>query len=215
MLKQTSTSVEVAEGFLPTRHSLLSRLRDLDDQRSWRDFFDTYWKLIYSAATKCGLSDAEAQDVVQETVITVSRKIGDFKYDPAAGSFKGWLLNTTRWRIQDHIRKRSPGSHSLADEATPRKDDPLAEIPDPTASVLDATWEAEWQKNLLDAALERVKRQAKPKHFQIFELYTLKKWPAAQVASTLAVSTGFVHLTVHRISHLIKKEVRRLEKQNY
>jgi DNA-directed RNA polymerase specialized sigma24 family protein len=68
--------------FLPTRRSLLSRLRNLEDNASWQDFFETYWKLIYSAATKAGLSDADAQDVVQETVLTVTRRIGEFRYDP-------------------------------------------------------------------------------------------------------------------------------------
>ena len=91
------------DAYLPTRRSLLSRLKDWDDQRSWKDFFDTYWKLIYNAALKAGLSHDEAEEVVQETVLTVTRKIKDLKYDPALGSFKGWLLNTTRWRIADQF----------------------------------------------------------------------------------------------------------------
>ena len=57
---------------LPTRQSLLSRLRDWDDQESWREFFDTYWRLIHGLALKCGLTDAEAQDVVQETMVSVA-----------------------------------------------------------------------------------------------------------------------------------------------
>ena len=72
---------------IPTRHSLLNRLKDWDDQTSWQEFFDTYWRLIYSVAIKAGLSDAEAQEVVQETVIGVARKISEFKADPAHGSF--------------------------------------------------------------------------------------------------------------------------------
>src|SRR2546422_8175240 len=92
---------------IPTRHSLLSRLKDWDDQDSWRDFFNTYWKLIYGAAIKSGLSDTEAQEVVQETVITIAKKINEFKTDPALGSFRGWLLHITRWRIADQFRRRA------------------------------------------------------------------------------------------------------------
>ena len=58
-----------------------------------------YWRLIYSAAVKSGLSDAEAQEVVQDTVITVAKKMEEFTYDPAVDSFKGWLLYLTRKRI--------------------------------------------------------------------------------------------------------------------
>src|SRR2546426_1573632 len=71
----------------------------------WKDFFDTYWKLVYGVAIKSGLNDAEAQDVVQETVLSVAKKMHQFKYDPAAGSFKNWLLLITRRRIADHLRK--------------------------------------------------------------------------------------------------------------
>ena len=78
--------------FIPTRQSLLSRLKDWDDHESWRVFFETYWKLIYNAAIKAGLADAEAQDVVQETVISVMKSMPGFEYDAQHGSFKGWLL---------------------------------------------------------------------------------------------------------------------------
>src|SRR5256885_10482007 len=94
------------EASLQTRWSLIGRLKNLDDQQSWQDFFDAYWKLIYSVALKAGLSDAEAQDVVQETVISVAKKMPEFKADPATGSFKSWLLTLTRWRIVDQVRKR-------------------------------------------------------------------------------------------------------------
>ena len=60
---------------LPTRRTLLSRLRNLGDDASWRVFFDTYWRLIYNVARKAGLPDSDAQDVVQDTVIAVARKM--------------------------------------------------------------------------------------------------------------------------------------------
>ena len=76
-------------GLLATRRSLVDRLANWDDRERWQEFFDTYWKLIYSAARKSGLTDSEAQEVVQETVITVAKNIDKLRYDPAIGSFKG------------------------------------------------------------------------------------------------------------------------------
>jgi hypothetical protein len=61
------------EEFLPTRNSLLSRLKNWDDQEGWRDFFDIYWKFLYSIAIKAGLSDNDARDVVQDTVVAVAK----------------------------------------------------------------------------------------------------------------------------------------------
>src|SRR2546428_11792243 len=94
---------------LATRRSLVERLADWGDQLRWQEFFDTYSKLIYSAARQSGLTDAEAQEVVQETVITVAKNIGKLKYDPAIGSFKGWLLQITRWRIADQFSQPETG----------------------------------------------------------------------------------------------------------
>ena len=90
---------------LPTRRSLVSRLRDLGDSESWRTFFETYWRLIYNLARKSGLSDDQAQEVVQETVIAVARQMPNFRYDPAKGSFKHWLLLICR---RQNSRSPSP-----------------------------------------------------------------------------------------------------------
>ncbi|MBI4327138.1 MAG: sigma-70 family RNA polymerase sigma factor [Chloroflexi bacterium] len=148
-----------SDEFLPTRRSLLSRLKDWDDKESWKDFFDTYWKLIYGVAVKSGLNDAEAQDVVQEAVISVAKKMRDFKYDPAVGSFKGWLLLITRRRIADHLRKRyrqGPVVEHRSNDSS--RTDPLERIPDPDSLNVEAVWEEEWERNLLDAAIRKVKR---------------------------------------------------------
>src|ERR1700720_805237 len=91
---------------MPTRKSLIGRLKDWNDQESWKAFFDTYWKLIYSTAIKAGLRDAEAEEGVQETVISVLKSMQEFQYDKTRGSFKSWLLRLTTWRIADQLRKR-------------------------------------------------------------------------------------------------------------
>src|SRR6185436_18304938 len=114
---------------IPTRHSLLTRLKNREDEASWQDFFNTYWKLVYGVAVKSGLTDQEAQEVVQETVITVARRIPEFKYNPANCSFKTWLLNLTRWRITDQLRKRRPQTFQRPSDHTPRTDI-VDQIPD-------------------------------------------------------------------------------------
>jgi RNA polymerase sigma factor (sigma-70 family) len=199
--------------FLPTRQSLLSRLKDWDDQESWRDFFNTYWKLIYGVALKAGLSESEAQEVVQETVLSVAKKMKEFKYDPALGSFKGWLLQLTRWRITDQMRKRKP--HEAAGAPAPSDQPPrtatIERIPNPDGPALDDVWEQEWQQNLVDAALNRVKGQVSARQYQIFDCHVIKQWPVAKVARTLGVSATQVYLAKHRVGALVKKEVKRLE----
>ncbi|MGA2244015.1 MAG: sigma-70 family RNA polymerase sigma factor [Verrucomicrobiota bacterium] len=195
---------------LPTRYSLLSRLQDWDDQDSWKEFFDTYWGLIYSFALKSGLTAAEAEDVVQETIISVAKDIQKFKRDPKFGSFKGWLRNLTRWRIADQLRKRhEPGSvpMELAEQASIELD--VAEFP--ASAEAESIWDDEWRANLMKVALDNVKRMVKEEHYQMFDLYVVKQWRPGRVAITLGVSVGQVYLVKYRLGALLKKEIRRLE----
>jgi len=198
-----------------TRHSLLSRLKQSNAQESWREFFDAYWRLIYTTGLKAGLTDVEAQEVVQETVLTVVKKIKSFHYDPAVGSFKGWLLTIVRWRIGDQFRKRprqiQPPSPRWGQEMSETAT--LERIPDPSPINLDAVWEEEWQSALFAAALLRVKRQANARHYQMFDLHAIKHWSVDKVAQTLGVSAGQVRLAKHRITALMRREVARLEKE--
>jgi RNA polymerase sigma factor (sigma-70 family) len=197
---------------IPTRYSLLSRLQNWDDGGSWKEFFDTYWQLIYSTAIKSGLTQSEAQDVVQETIICVAKDINKFKRDRGRGSFKGWLKNLTRWRIADQLRKRIRANGGAMVESASELTS--AEIADPAAG-LEAAWEEEWQANLLAAAMQRVKGRVKEEHYQMFDLYAVRGWPVNKVAELLGVSVARIYLVKHRVAGLIRKEVRLLEEKEY
>jgi RNA polymerase sigma factor (sigma-70 family) len=202
-------STKTSDALLPTRRSLISRLRNCEDQESWRQFFDTYWKLIYSFAIRCGCTDSEAEEVVQETVISLARKMPEYRYDPSLCSFKGWLMHVTNWRVVDQLRKRRPENTPL-DSTTARF---VEELANPGCSDLEALWETEWQKNLIAAAMERVKRKVNAEHYQIFHLLIIKRHSPQKVASLLKVNAARVYLVKHRVSALVQKEIKLLTNQ--
>jgi len=196
-----------------TRATLINRLKDWQDQTSWQEFFAIYWELIFRVARKAGLSEEEAQDVVQETLCSVARHMPTFKYDPAKGSFKAWLLNQTRWRITDQFRKRGPAVQNPPPGETATGTSPIDKIMDPASHDLDALWEARWEKTLLDGALVNVRRKVDPQKFQVFDFYVNKEWPPEKVAETFSISVSQVYLVKHRVTEMIKEEVKRLEKE--
>jgi RNA polymerase sigma-70 factor (ECF subfamily) len=171
------------DDLLPTRQTLLERLKDWTDDASWRVFFDTYWQLIYRIALKAGLTKSEAEEVVQQTMISVAKAMKDFRYDPARGSFKGWLLQLTVWRITNQFNRRRLGAPvEVAPPPPPAgaegEDSPAeAQVP----AELERIWDAEWEESLLHTALERVRRQANPKHYQIFDLCVIQRKPTKEV----------------------------------
>jgi RNA polymerase sigma-70 factor (ECF subfamily) len=215
-----------AEDSVPTRQSLLFRLKRWDDSAGWQEFFERYWELIYNVARQAGLNDAEAQDVVQETVIAVARKIGEFKADARRGSFKSWLLGQARWRIGDQFRARKrearafSGSPETAggefpalpsDEDT--RTDPLHRVADPTGDPLEGTWNEEWEQHVLRVALEKVKAQVSVKQFQMYELHVRQGLSVGDTARAVGRTKAAVYMATTRVGRVLKREIKVLTVQ--
>jgi RNA polymerase sigma-70 factor (ECF subfamily) len=222
---------------IPTRASLLQRLKDPADQAGWDEFFRTYRGLIHGVARRAGLSETEAKEVVQETFIAIARKMPEFRYDPAKDSFKGWLLQITRWRIADQFRKRpvagleppstvsgtGPRPATSAEayeparglsgggEAGTRRTATVDRIPDPAGSALTAIWDEEWEKHLLSTALARIKRRVNPAHYEIYHLHVILGRPVSEVKRALGVNVGQIYLAKHCVGRLLRREVSKLE----
>ena len=201
---------------LPTRQSLLSRLRDWQNQDGWRKFFDTYWRLIYNVARKSGLADAQAQDVVQNTFIYLSRRMPNFHYDPARGSFKSWLRVVTRSRIHVYLRQQKADEKFRREplpSAKSQKTDGVEEMPALAGDALDEVWQREWEENLLNTALHRLRSKVSSQQLLIFRLATLGDLPLIQVAKKLGVSLAQVYLARHRVGKPFNTEVLRLRRE--
>lgn len=197
---------------IPTRASLLSRLRNWDDEQSWQRFFDLYWKLIYSVARKAGLSDPEAQDVVQETIISVARHMPSFKYDPSLGSFKAWLMQLTRWRIMDELRKKQYESGGKKRPREQALGSAVIEMHAGTSDFqLEALWNEEWNQHMLETAISKVKRQVSAAQFQMFHLHVVKQVPAKDVAKRLKAKLAEVYFAKYKVGRLVQKQIRLLE----
>lgn len=193
---------------LPTRQSLLSRLRDWDDQESWRHFFDLYWKLLHGMARERGLNEQEAQEVVQETVIGVARSMPGFRYQPERCSFKSFLRHILEKKVADSYRRRERAARNIAlDTDDSSALDPIDQLAAPRDEAPDALWDKHWRQHLFDAAVERVKGRVTVKQFQIFHRLAVLGHKPGEVARTLDVNIAQVYLTRHRVAARIKKEL--------
>lgn len=193
-----------------TRRSLIVRLQDWQDRRSWDEFYRTYWRLIYSVATKAGLKDDEAWDVVQETVLTIAKQSRKRLYDPERGSFKSWLLKVTGWRINDRFRKTRRERALISPDGEPDADH-AGTIADMDGVTFEKIWESEWKQNITKAALERVKAKVSPKQYQIFDYAVLREMDTSKVRELLGVSLASIYLAKHRIGAQLRKEIEQLK----
>lgn len=206
-----SNSEEVSS--LRTRPSLLFRVRSWEDGTSWAEFHRLYRKLIYGLARRSGLPHADAEDVTQDVFKCVAETIHTFESDPNRGTFRGWLMNLTRWRITDKFNARPKDEqHSVRshDEPGPRTST-IERVPD--RADADSEWQQEWQRHLLDAACERIARRVKARHYQVFDLYIRQQWPVLKVAKELGINPASIYLIGHRLTKQLKAEVEKLKNQ--
>ena len=144
-----------------TRLTLLARLRDVADAGAWAEFVDLYAPLLYGLARRHGLQDADAADLTQDVLRAVVNALPRLAYDPARGSFRGWLFTVARNQVRKfaNARKRQPRGGG-ADEL-------LRQQPAPEE---EAAWEREYRERLFAWAAERVRHQFRPATWQAFWL---------------------------------------------
>ena len=99
-----------ASGSPATRESLLLRLPDHGDDEAWAEFLELYQPLLQKLAIGWGLQQADAAEVVQDTLPAVARSIDGFRRQPRSGAFRAWLTQIARRKLIDHLAqiKRQP-----------------------------------------------------------------------------------------------------------
>ncbi len=196
---------------LETRSSLIQRLKATINGESWEEFFHTYWELIYNVARRAGLSEADAQDIVQETILKVHNSLDRFEYNRKRGTFKGWLRTVTRSRLNDFFKKqqRRPALNQPLEEAA----DELQNLEDPGGPEIEKIWDEEWNRNLIQAALSRTKKLSSPKQFQIFKCHYIDEWTVRETCRTLGVNAAQVYMAKQRIGKIFREAVETLQEQ--
>ena len=215
-----------AESSMATRPSLLARLKDWSHQTAWSEFEHLYAPLIRNVARKAGLTDAETDDVTQESLIAVAKKIGDFKHRGNRGSFRAWLYQQTRWRIADRFRARCSPGHSTESrsviagegQSAPHAgvpDDSLYRVTNPAmAAEVDPTflriWESEWEEHVRQSAVAHVKRRVTGRQFQLFDLHVLQGLSARASAQAAGTTLAAVYMAKSRVGRVFKREIKKL-----
>ncbi len=154
------TAPPPGDELLPTRPSLLARLRNHDDSKSWHrgweEFYLSYHPVLYRHALKHGLSDADAADVVQEIVIGLARSLPQYQYAPARSSFKTWLFRVAHNKVVDQLRKLKRQRRGRVENDGNENREAQTEVADENALTPDRAWDLTWETNLRRAALEQM-----------------------------------------------------------
>ena len=192
-----------------TSSSLLGKVKDVDNQSSWDQFYDLYHPLIIAFCKQKGCWDEMAYDVLQECMVTLVRVLPDFNYNRVRGNFRSFLLKIVERRISDAFRREK-----LLQKTCPyAKTDFFNQLEDPKASAPELDWDKLWDYNLLKIALENVRNKINFVTFQSFKLYVLEKENPAKVAKDLKLTKNTVFQHKNRVTKLLQQEVNRLKQE--
>jgi RNA polymerase sigma-70 factor (ECF subfamily) len=192
----------------PTSASLLVRIRDGRDQEAWRQFVRLYAPVVYGFARKRGLQDADAADVMQDVLRSVSGAAARLNYDPARGSFRGWLYTVARNKIFNFLDAgRTRLGRGSGDSGVREK---LEAQPEPEWD-LAASWDEEYERNLAAVAMRRVQGEVQEATWQAFWGTAVEGRSAREVGEALGMTAGAVYVARSRVLARIKDEVRQLE----
>ena len=193
---------------LATSPTLLVRLRDVDDDDAWERFYDLYSPLIVGFSRRQGCSPAQANDVLQETMMCAMRVLSSFAYDPKRGQFRSYLLRIVDSRIKDAYRRSKRlcllDDNSEAGGAA----DVLADL---GAEELGEQWDRLWDQNLLLHALARVRKRVNRRTYRSFELYVLQERPVEDVCRAEGVNANTVYQHRTRVVAMLRTEISRLK----
>ncbi len=188
-----------------TSATLLGRLRESSpDSAAWQEFVRRYRPRIYSFCLSYPLQPADAEDVTQTVLLKLVVKMRHFRYDPAQ-SFRAWLRTVTRNVLSDFLAERGSIKGS-GDSDIVRL---LANVE--AREELVRQLEAEFDQELLDEALRRVRPRVPPQQWDAFQLTALEGMTGADAAAKLGMLVATVYTAKSKVQKLIREEIRRLE----
>jgi RNA polymerase sigma-70 factor (ECF subfamily) len=185
-----------------TRASLLVRIRDANNHVAWREFVQLYGPVVYGFARKRGLQDADAADLMQDVMRSISAAIGRLDYDRRQGTFRGWLFTITRNKVFNFLSARKIRPRASGDTTTNLL---LDEHPESVGESDE--WEIEYQRRLATVAMEQIKGEFQETTWRAFRLTAVEGVAATEAARQVGLSPGAVYVAKSRVLARLKEAV--------
>jgi RNA polymerase sigma-70 factor (ECF subfamily) len=192
--------------FPETDESLIVRVRDRSNRAAWEQFEQLYRPVIFRIARAKGLQHADALDLVQQVLLSVSAAIDRFEKQGGGVRFRNWLSRVIRNAILKALTRR-PGDQGSGGSGVM---DVLSEVPavDPETEALISL---EYRRELFRRAAQQVRGELQEATWLAFELTALQQTSIERAAALLGLSAGSVYAARSRVMRRIRNIVLRLE----
>lgn len=189
-----------------TSASLLQRVRARPDDDSWRHLVGIYTPLIRGWLRQRLLSEHDVEDVTQEVMAVVVRRLAEFQHNGRTGAFRTWLKTIAANCLRDHWRR---GKHLPRATGQSSFQEVLAQLADPD-SELSRLWDVDHDRHVARQLLELLRAEFEPRTWQAFQRTALEGAAASDVAAELGLTTNAVFIARSRVLARLRQEAAEL-----
>ncbi|MFT5496101.1 MAG: RNA polymerase sigma factor (sigma-70 family) [Kiritimatiellia bacterium] len=185
---------------IPTRPTLLLRIRNPDDEAAWESLAALYTPLVFQYGIRRGLQEADAKDVTQDAMRAVAKAIRRFEYDQDKGLFRQWLCIVIRSKLNHFFGRDARKPHPIGDT-------PIHELTDSAEDDPDGVWEQEYRRHLIRSALELIRPEIEERTFKAFWRTTIEDADVASTARELDITPAAIYAAKYRIVQKLRVAV--------
>jgi RNA polymerase sigma-70 factor (ECF subfamily) len=190
-----------------TRQTLIQRVKNQHDEKSWEEFAGIYRGYIYTVIRNMGIAESDREELVQQTLIKLWKKLPDIDCNHS-GKFRSWLSTLTKNCVIDFIRKRKRES-ALQEKAADQEelDHFRTVLPD-----IDNISETAWKQHLTTLALDNIEPYFSGKSVKVFRL-SLQGMEVPRIAEELGIQENSVYRLKTRVKARLIEEIQRLRSE--
>ncbi len=193
----------------PTRHTLIDRARKQNDSSAWKEFIEVYEKFIYIIIRSRGVKQDDAEDILQQVVIELWKKLPEFEYDPQKAKFRSWIATITRNQTISFIRKQVANAKKM-DKV--KEDETLRYLESITAPEVEDIINREWEIFIANTAMENMSKHFSSKALKAFKL-SLQGKNVDSIAQCLSLETNSIYKYIRRVKLKLAEEVEQLQSE--
>ena len=186
-----------------TRHSLIVRLQDADNEAAWQNFVVAYEPFLRRLAVRQGVPERHIPDVTQQVLLAIARSIDGWQDDGQQASFRRWLSTVSRNIVIKFMTRER--KHDTVGGGTDLLEQ-LQQIP----AAPDPQLVRRYEHELIIWAAEQVRGDFQPTSWQAFTATLIDGRSVEEVAHELNVTPGSIYMSRSRILARIRDRIRTL-----
>lgn len=191
-----------------TNQTLIQRIRNQYDDKSWEEFVHFYQRYIYVIIRNMNVSHHDAEDLGQQVVLKVWEGIQKFDYQPGKHRFRSWLCVVTKNTVINYIRKKSNQMTKLSGS---EQNDLQLYLNGISLPDIEKVAKREWENHVATLAMEKVSERFQPQVIEAFKLFT-EGLDGKAIADQMGIPLNTAHVYKKRVQDALREEVKEFDR---